>query len=241
MLPWRVIGKARAASGGELVLSERGGEYSLRIDGWELMSSRKHGSEDAMAAVGCAPLAGKPGASVLVAGLGMGFTLRAALDRLAPGARVTVAEMVPAVVDWNRDVLGPLAGRPLDDPRVAVVVADVAEVLQANRGAYDAILLDTDNDVSAFAARDPKALYSTKNLRAARAALRPGGVLVIWSAGPVFGFTKRMREAGFAAEEQIAPAQADGRGARHVLFVGRPGANPRPSSRGARPARRPRR
>lgn len=223
MLPWKTLGKARAASGGELVLSERGGEYSLRINGWELMSSRKHGSEDAMARIGCKPIAGKADAQVLVAGLGLGYTLRAALDSVAPTAKVTVAEMVPAIIEWNRELLAPLAGRPLEDKRVAVFAGDVVDALRANPATYDAILLDTDNDVSAFASKDPKALYSLRNLNIARAALRDKGILVIWSAGPVFGFDKRMRQAGFVAEEVVSPAQANGRGAKHVLFVGRAG------------------
>lgn len=220
MLPWKILGKAQAASGGELVLSERGGEYSLRINGWELMSSRKHGSEDAMALIACKPIADKADARVLVAGLGLGYTLRAALDSLAPTAQVTVAEMVPAIIEWNRDLLAPLAGRPLEDRRVSVFSGDVVEALRANPHAYDAVLLDTDNDASAFASKDPKALYSLRNLKVAHAAVRRGGTLVIWSAGPVFGFTKRMQQAGFKTEEVVSPAQANGRGAKHVLFVG---------------------
>lgn len=223
MLPWKTLGKAQAASGGELVLSERGGEYSLRINGWELMSSRKHGSEDAMAHIGCKPIAKKTDARVLVAGLGLGYTLRAALDNLAPTANVTVAEMVPAIIEWNRELLAPLAGRPLEDKRVRVYAGDVIEALRMSPTTFDAVLLDTDNDVSAFANKDPKALYSLRNLKVARTALRAGGMLVIWSAGPVFGFDKRMRQAGFVTEEVVAPAQGNGRGAKHVLFVGKNG------------------
>jgi spermidine synthase len=221
MLPWKVIGRSKAASGGELVLSERGGEYSLRINGWELMSSRKHGSEDAMAEVGLAGLTNAAAAHVLVAGLGIGFSLRATLDQLPKTAKVTVAEYVPAIVEWNRGVLGPLAGNPLADPRVTLVVGDVRDVMRKHPGGFDAILLDTDNNETAFTDLSPAALYGPAGLKDARKALRPKGTLVIWSAGPDVKFEKRLGQAGFRAESIVAPAQGNGKGAKHVLFTGR--------------------
>ena len=220
MLPWKILGRSKAASGGELVLSERGGEYSLRINGWELMSSRKHGSEDAMAEVGLRNLKNPADARVLVAGLGLGYSLRAALDRLPPTAKVIVAEMVPAIIEWNRGVLGPLAGNPLDDPRVELFSGDVREVMRKHPAGFDAILLDTDNNETAFTDLSPTALYSPAGLRDARKALRGQGTLVIWSAGPDVKFEKRMRDCGFKAESIVAPAQSNGKGARHVLFAG---------------------
>lgn len=221
MLPWKIIGRAKAASGGDLVLSERGGEYSLRINGWELMSSRKHGSEDAMADVGLRELKNPAEARVLVAGLGIGFSLRATLDKLPATAKVTVAEMVPAIVEWNRGVLGPLAGHPLDDPRVTLVVGDVRDVMRKQPGGFDAVLLDTDNNETAFTDLSAAALYGPAGLKDARKALRPKGTLVIWNAGPDVKFEKRLGQAGFKAESVVAPAQSNGKGAKHVLFVGR--------------------
>lgn len=219
MLPWRIIDRAQAPGGGELVLSERNGEYSIRVGGVELMSSRAHGSEDALARVGCEPLQGRPGAHVLIGGLGMGFTLRAALSSLAPTAKITVAELVPAVVAWNREHLGAFTGHPLDDSRVEVVVGDVGQVLRASRARFDAVLLDVDNGPAALTSRDNSGLYDPAGLAMAAAALRPGGQLVVWSAGPDEKFAARMRKAGFRVRLETAAAHG-GSGVMHTLFVG---------------------
>jgi spermidine synthase len=222
MLPWVRIGQARAPDGGELVLSERNGEFVIRVDGRELMSSRVHGSEDAMAALGCAHLGEHPAAEVLVGGLGLGYTLRAALDLLGPSARVTVAEIVPAVVDWNRGPLGPLAGRPLDDHRAIVLPRDVGELIAAARGRFDAILLDVDNGPEALTRPENQRLYSRKGLAALDRALAPDGVLVIWSASDDAPFGERLRRAGFCLELHHVPARGPGKpGPKHTLFVAR--------------------
>lgn len=241
MLPWRVIGRSRAASGGELVLSERDGEFSIRIDGWELMSSRKHGSEDEMAAIGCRGLRNNPNAHVLVAGLGLGYSLRAALDCLHSNAKVTVAEFVPEIVEWNQGPLAHLAKRPLEDKRVTLISGDVKEVMRKNPKTFDAILLDTDNGPKAFTDKGNEALYSPAGLLTAFEALRGDGMLVIWSAGPDLRFEKRMRQAGFLVEAVQSTALKSGRGAKHVLFTGRksgslPGSRPGLRSR-SKPAR----
>lgn len=238
MLPWRVIGRSQAASGGELVLSERGGEFSIRIDGWELMSSRAHGSEEAMAEVGCKRLASVPSPHVLVAGLGLGYTLRATLDRLGKGAKVTVAEFVPAVIEWNQGPLAPLAKKPLEDPRVELFPGDVRLVMQRNPQGFDAILLDTDNGPTAFTSQSNEALYSPAGLESAFKALRTDGILVIWSAGPDLRFEKRMRQAGFVAEAMISTALGTGRGAKHILFVGKK-TTLRPGKPSGRPSHKP--
>jgi spermidine synthase len=220
MKPWRTLGRSNAASGGVLTLNERDGEFSIRIDAWELMSSRKHGSEDAMAEVGCRHILTKQDASVLVAGLGLGYSLRATLDVLPKTAKVTVAEFVPEIVEWNRGPVAHLADRPLEDPRVELVVGDVKDVMKKRSHGFDAILLDTDNGPRAFTDLSNEALYAPAGLRIAKQALRKNGVLVIWSAGPDVKFEKRMRDCGFQAESVIAAAQGNGKGAKHVLFVG---------------------
>ncbi len=227
MKPWRILGQSRAASGGELFLCERDGEYLLRIDGWELMASSKSGSEEAMADIGCRHIRNRPDANVLVSGLGMGYSLRATLDTLHPQARVTVAEFVPEIVEWHRGPLGPLAGNPVDDPRVTVHVGDVKEVLERGPDTFDAILLDLDNGPTCFIDTGPDALYGPTGLRTIHRALRgETGVLVIWSAGPDIRFEKRMRQCGFQVESVVSSARKGGKGAKHVLFVGRKAGRP---------------
>lgn len=215
MRPWVLLDTAAAPDGAELTLYEHGGGYTIRAGGQDLMSSRTHGSE-----VELARLAGveRPGARVLVGGLGMGFTLRAALDHLGPEGRVTVAELVPAVVAWNRGPLGPLAGHPLADARVELFVGDVRAALA--RGGWDAVLLDVDNGPEAFTVEGNATLYGRAGLAAARRALRPGGVLAVWSAFEAPAFSRRLEDAGLRAEVVRVRAHA-GRGARHVVYVGR--------------------
>lgn len=220
MLPWRIIDRAQAPGGDELVLSERNGEFSIRVGGVELMSSRAHGSEDALAHVGCEPLQGRPGAHVLIGGLGMGYTLRAALGMLAPTAKVTVAELVPAVVAWNREHLGALTGHPLSDARVEIFTGDVGQVLRTSPGRFDAVLLDVDNGPSALTSRDNAGLYDAAGLATAAKAVRPGGLLVVWSAGPDEKFEARMRKAGFRLRVETVPARGTGGGTKHTLFIG---------------------
>ena len=209
-------------SSDELMLSRRDREYSIQISGYvsELMNSRMHHSEDLLAEWGCEGLRDQPGARVLVGGLGMGFTLAAALKALGPDAGVTVAELVPGVVEWNRGELGECAGRPLDDPRSTVHVGDVGELIRALSAAYDAVLLDVDNGPDAMTHPENAGLYSLAGLRAAARALRPGGVLAIWSAEKDAKFTRRLREAGFKVEERGARARP-GKGAHHTVWLAR--------------------
>jgi spermidine synthase len=221
MIPWTELD--RAAVPGEarpLVLARRGEEFVIRVGHTPLMSSRMHDSEDALATQACERLASTEDARVLVGGLGMGFTLAAALTALPASARVEVAELVPAIVEWNRGPLAALAGRPLEDARVTVRVSDVAEVLAASDAAYDAILLDVDNGPAGLTRSSNDRLYSEAGLRAAARALRPGGVLAVWSVAPDERFAHRLADAGFAVEQVPVRAHA-GKGARHVLWFAR--------------------
>jgi spermidine synthase len=220
MKPWKVIDRAPAPGGGELVLHQRGEEFVIRVNGRELMSSRQHGSEEKMAEVACANLSGKH-PRVLVGGLGLGYTVRAALDRLPPGAEVVVAELVPAVVSWNQGVLGPLAGRPLEDPRVKVETRDVGDVLRESEALFDAVLLDVDNGPEALTQEDNRWLYGERGLGTLRRALRPRGVLVVWSASPDRAFATRLKRVGFDTDVLETPARGKGGGNLHSLFIGR--------------------
>jgi spermidine synthase len=184
------------------------------------MSSRMHGSEEALAAFGCrrARLLDEP--CVLVGGLGMGFTLRATLDLLPPAATVVVAELVPAVVEWNRGELGPLAGHPLQDARVRIEIGDVAGVIRASADRFDAMLLDVDNGPAAFTATDNTGLYDDRGLAAARAALKPQGILAVWSAWDDRRFEQRLRHGGFTVEVERVRARLKKGGPRHTIFLG---------------------
>lgn len=215
MVPWKQLGRA-ALPDGELVLVQRGDEFVLRHRGAELMNSRMHQSEEALATLGCAGL--RPNAHVLVGGLGMGFTTRAVLGALGPDAKITVAELIPEVVEWNRGPLAHLADRPLDDPRVEVRVEDVAAVIQRQPAAFDAILLDVDNGPDAFTAPSNAALYSVRGLERARLALRPGGCLGVWSVEDDPKFTDRLRRARFTVEKHRVPPRPNSN-ARHVVWI----------------------
>ncbi len=219
MKPWEVLGRAPGPEGGEFVLHHRDGEFVIRVHGQELMSSRVHGSEEAMARLGCEGLRSTPGVRVLVGGLGLGYTLRATLEALGPGASVVVAELAAAIVEWNRGPLAPLAGRPLEDPRVQVEVADVRKVMRGG-GPWHAILLDVDNGPAALTRASNASLYDSSGLATAHEALVPGGRLVVWSAGPDERFTTRLAKAGFKVETHAVSA-GRGRGTRHTLFVAR--------------------
>ncbi|SCZ62771.1 spermidine synthase [Thiohalomonas denitrificans] len=222
MTPWELLDTAPVTGDrGELRLYRRGEEYSILVSngGGELMNSRLHGSEDALAERACSQVADRARPRVLVGGLGMGFTLAAALKQLPPGAEVTVAELVPAVVQWNRELLGGLAGHPLEDPRTIVHGGDVGVVLKREKSAFDAILLDVDNGPEGLTRRQNDWLYSFKGLEAAFDALRSAGVLAIWSAGPDGAFADRLRQVGFDVEETIARAHGPKKGARHTIWL----------------------
>lgn len=228
MIPWHQVGST--SLGGTVVLTlwrrdldGKPPEFSLRITEpgramTELMNSRQNSSERLLAERAVTAL-GRPPRSVLIGGLGMGFTLRAALDLLEAGARVTVAELLADVVSWNREHMGGLAGEPLQDPRVSVHVGDVGELLGGKRR-YDLVLLDTDNGPEGTSRDENEALYSAAGLQRAHAALEPGGVLAVWSAFPSSEFTRRLQRAGF--DTKVTQARAFGkRGARHVIWLAR--------------------
>lgn len=219
MKPWEVLGTGRAPDGGVLTLARRDDELVIRVDGQMLMSSRMHGSEEALARAGCQGLG--PRASVVIGGLGLGYTLRAALDALPADASVLVAEISPDVVDWNRGPLAPLAAHPLDDPRATVVIDDVLAVIRTARG-LGAILLDVDNGPQGLTRAANDALYGEDGVATCARALAPGGALVVWSAADDAPYAARLRKVGLRVEILRPPAR-ERRGGRHVLFVGRAG------------------
>ena len=203
----------------------RGADFSMMLGQNELMNSRLSGSEEALATLACRRIEAVKRPHLLIGGLGMGFTLRAALAVLGPEARITVAELVPAVIAWARGPLAGIFGDSLDDPRANILSADVVEVIQSRPAAFDAILLDVDNGPEGLIREANNALYSLKGLKAIRAALRPGGVLAVWSSGPNPAFTRRLRDAGFDANEVGVRATTKRSGARHVIwFATRQGA-----------------
>lgn len=226
MKPWVLIGESHAPDGTRLTLMVRDQEHVIFADGRMLMSSRMHGSEEALATEACAFAVTLPRSRVLVGGLGLGYTLRATLDALRQDAAVVVAELVPAVVEWNHGPLGPLAGHPLKDPRVSVHQGDVAVVMHQDRDGFDAILLDVDNGPDAFTSRDNAALYGEAGLERAQAALRPGGVLALWSAWDDRPFEQRLRRVGFDVTVRRVRARLTRGGARHTIFVARRGDAP---------------
>ena len=219
MVPRILIDTATVPDGGELRLFRRGNEFSIMLGANELMNSRLSGSEEALAELACDRLAGTARPHFLIGGLGMGFTLRAALARLGAEAVVTVAELVPAVIGWARGPMTEIFAGSLDDPRARIVAEDVAGLIWAGAAGYDAILLDVDNGPDGLSRESNGRLYSANGLAAARRALRPGGVLAIWSAAPDRAFTRRLGEAGYAVEEVVARGRAGGRGARHVIWL----------------------
>ena len=224
MIPW--VHVDTAAIPGEpdaLRLMRRGDEFSMLVGTTELMNNRLRGSEQALATLACARLRDRPRASILIGGLGMGFTLRAALDALGPVARVVVAELVPAVTEWARGPLSHLFGGSLDDPRVELRVEDVHRVIQSGPAQYDAILLDVDNGPEGLTRRSNDRLYDVWGLKRARFALRPNGILAVWSGSPDRKFKARLQRCGFAVDEQRVHANGQN-GRRHVLWLAtRPG------------------
>ncbi|WP_151703343.1 spermidine synthase [Nitrincola alkalilacustris] len=212
----------------ELKLYSHDGEFSIKIPGrGELMNTRVHGSEIALAELACERMAEKQTPRVLVGGLGMGFTLAAALKSAGPSAEVVVAELVPEVVEWNRTLMGEASGHPLSDPRSKVHVGDVAELIRSEKDGFDAIMLDVDNGPEAMIRRENNWLYTIAGLEAAHDALRPGGVLAVWSAGPDQMFKARLHHAGFKVEEKIVRPNKSGKGSRHYIWVGTSRVKPR--------------
>ncbi len=221
MIPWTTLGTASIPNdGGELRLAQRGDNFSIHLKGvrGELMNSRMYSSELALAELGCAHIQGKENAKVLVGGLGMGFTLAAALKAASTSSRVVVAELVPEVIEWNKGPLGECAGRPLDDDRVQVHLGDVAELFYTRQAAYDAVLLDVDNGPEGFTHTDNNNLYSIDSLQVIRQTLRPDGVLAIWSAWHDPAFTRQLKKTGFKVEARTVRAHK-GKGSRHTIYL----------------------
>jgi spermidine synthase len=219
MRPIELLSEIQAPDGTHVALTRHDREFIILAGGKPLMSSRMHGSEQALAAFGCRHIPPHD-ACVLIGGLGMGFTLRATLDGLPPDATVVVAELIPEVVEWNRGVLGPLANHPLQDARVKIEVGDVGVVIRASRARFHAILLDVDNGPDAFTATGNVALYGDDGLAAARAALRPRGILAVWSAWEDRRFEQRLRYAGFTVKVERVRARLKQGGPRHTIFIG---------------------
>lgn len=221
MKAWELLGQTSTPDDSDMRLTRRDNEYVILVNGKTLMSSRMHGSEEALAALACRDAGTLEQPRVLIGGLGMGFTLRASLDLLPPDAVVTVAELVPAVVEWNRGPLASLAGYPLKDRRVRIDVGDVGFTLRGNVGQFDVILLDVDNGPAAFTTPENCGLYDNAGVAAAYAALRPGGVLAVWSAWDEAKFEKRLAFHGFAVAVERVRARLKKGGPRHTIFVGR--------------------
>lgn len=217
---WELLGRTTTPDGDEISLTRHGSEYLISAGGRPLMSSRMHGSEEALSQFGCerARALGEP--CCLVGGLGMGFTVRAALDVLPEGATVVVAELVKEIVAWNRGPLSALAGHPLQDRRVVVEVGDVLEIMRANVARFDAVLLDVDNAPVAFTTAANAGLYDDRGLTTLRASLRRGGVAAVWSAHEDRRFEQRLRHAGFRVRVERVRARLKKGGPRHVIFIG---------------------
>ncbi|MFN8060784.1 MAG: hypothetical protein U0Q12_16630 [Vicinamibacterales bacterium] len=233
MKPWQILGKCRTPDGTELTLKRHPSEFVIMANGRSLMSSRMHGSEEALSTIGCARVRRRRDPRVLVGGLGMGFTLRAALDCLPSQAEVVVSELVDDVVTWNRGPLADLAGRPLDDPRVRLVVGDVLGLLRQSCGVFDAVLLDVDNGPAAVTTSTNSHLYGLRGLAAAHRALKPGGVLAVWSANDDPRFRTRLRDVGFEVRVERVRGRRDGSSPWHAIVTGHVPRTP------VRPTRRP--
>ncbi|MBU0943924.1 MAG: hypothetical protein KJ804_14015 [Proteobacteria bacterium] len=220
MIPWQLLDSSPiSGDSGILRLYRRGDEFSIRVEGCELMNSRVHGSEDALAELACARFANRPAPKVLIGGLGMGYTVAAALQNLNPQAQVVVAELVPAVVAWNQGPLGPLAGHPLKDSRVLVRAIDVALILKTEQHAYDAVILDVDNGPDGLTRTGNGWLYTRAGLKAIYSALKPGGILTVWSAAADPVFSKLLRQTGFTVEEVTVRARKRKGGSRHMIWL----------------------
>lgn len=213
-----LIDTALVPGGDELRLFRRGADFMIVLDRNELMSTRMNGSEEALATMTCDRLADRSAPHLLIGGYGMGFTLRAALGVVGAAATVMVAELVPEIIAWARGPMAGLTASCLDDPRVRLVERDVAAVIEADASTYDAILLDVDNGPDGLTRQGNNRLYTARGLEAARRALRPGGILAIWSAGPDPVFARRLAQIGFAVDEVAVRARQNGKGPRHVIW-----------------------
>ncbi|MFZ4689554.1 MAG: spermidine synthase [Polymorphobacter sp.] len=227
MKPRLLLASAEVPGGGHLKLYERDGAFAIMLDNSELMNSRQGGSEEALATLAWDRMPRGPWPKLLIGGLGMGFTLRAALAVMPAETEIVVAELVPEVVYWARGPMAALFAGSLDDPRVTTVLGDVADRIEQQRGRWDAILLDVDNGPDGLSRPENNWLYSRKGLLAIHDALRPGGVLALWSSAPDGPFTSRLKRAGFAVEEKVVRANGDRGGSRHVIWLATPVERPR--------------
>lgn len=218
MVPWLHLDSAEMPGGGELRLKRRGHEFSIMLGQIELMNSRLSGSEEALATMAHDRIGSRTGANVLIGGLGMGFTLRASLNAFGPNARITVAELVPAVVDWARGPMAEVFGSSLDDPRVAIHKGDVGPLIDGATALYDAILLDVDNGPEGLTRKANDNIYNLQGLRKAARALSPGGVLAVWSSAPNSAFSQRLNQTGLTSQEVTVRASKRGGGARHTIW-----------------------
>lgn len=224
MIPWKIIDKAAIpGQKGDITLRKRGDEFSIRTAETELMNSRQHGSEEALARLTCDRLGQKAGLRLLIGGLGMGYTLAAAIEHSKDDARFTVSELIPAVVRWNREVFGHLAGMPLNDPRVFVEQEDVAKTAEKRKSAWDAILLDVDNGPEGLTRKANDRLYTRAGLSSFFSALRPGGILSVWSSRSNEAFTRRLIQCGFKTRINTVRARNSGKGSRHTIWLAEKG------------------
>jgi len=221
MIPWVELDRTRLPDGGDLRLMRRGDEFSIKLGVAELMTSRQWGSEEALARLACEKLAERAAPRLLIGGLGMGFTLRAALAALGPDAKIVVAELVPAVVQWARGPLLRIFAGCLDEPRVKLFEGDVADAIRAAKPGYDAILLDVDNGPQGMTQSGNDRLYTPRGLAITWKALKPGGVLAVWSAHRDPAFTRRLEKCGYEVEERSVRARGRQGGARHVIWLAR--------------------
>jgi spermidine synthase len=231
MLPWKHLDTATVpGSSSQLHLWQRDQEFSIRVGRAELMNSRVYSSEDSFSELGCARVRDRPGIRLLIGGLGMGYSLRSALNQLRSDAQVVVAELVPQVIAWNRDVFGHLAGHPLRDPRVILHEIDVARLLRESPKQFDLIMLDVDNGPEGLTRKSNDGLYTREGLMTACAALRPRGVLGYWSASPDRVFVRKLKSVGLQVEETTLRA-ANGRGTKHTIWLATLTASHGPSPR----------
>ena len=220
MTPWTLLDTAQIpGTENELCLYQSGDHFSISINsGGQLMNTIEHSSEDSLAELTCAKISDRPAPRVLIGGLGMGFTLAAALNQLGDNAEVVVGELVPAVVTWNRGPLGKHAGNPLQDPRTTIREGDVAKILRGERQSFDAILLDVDNGPVGLTRKKNNWLYSMDGLTESYTALRPGGILAVWSAGPDRNFMERLRKISFSVK-QVRVRAAGKKGDLHAIWL----------------------
>jgi spermidine synthase len=217
---WTLLGEAPIPGTEQLMYLYKGkDDFSIKLArGQELMNTRKHGSEDALGELPCRRISNPRGARVLIGGLGMGFTLAAALKSLGPEAEVTVAELIPEVVEWNRGPLGECSGRPLEDPRTRIYIGDVARLLKQNTAYYDVIALDVDNGPEGLTRSSNDWLYNLMGVATAQSALKPGGVLAYWSAAPDPGFLDLLKSCGLLVDQKLVYAHGN-KGAKHTIWL----------------------